>query len=182
MARHVVLLRGVNLVRTNRIAMVELRAALDSAGFHDVKTYVQSGNVVLTSKASPERVAADVHALIKERFGFDIAVVVRSADELARVVRRNPLGAVAVDPKHYLVTFLSGELPVAVIERLRSAAAPQERLAVHGCEIYSWHPVGVGRSPLWERIAARSLGVVATSRNWATVTTLLAMAEESADR
>ena len=162
--------------------MAELRAALESAGFRDVKTYVQSGNAVLTSKASPERVAADVHALIKKRFGFDIAVVVRSAEELARVVRRNPLTTVAVDPKHYLVTFLSAELPVAVVDRLHSTAAPQERLVVQGCEIYSWHPAGVGRSPLWEKIAAKGLGVVATSRNWATVTTLLAMAEESADR
>ena len=161
--------------------MGELRAALESAGFRGVKTYVQSGNVVVTSKSSPERVAAGVHALIKKRFGFDIAVVVRSADEVGRVVRRNPLAAVAVDPKLYLVTFLSAELPDVVVERLRSAAAPEERLAVHGREIYSWHPAGVGRSALWAKIAAKGLGVVATSRNWATVTTLLAMADESAD-
>ena len=79
MPRHVVLLRGINLVRRNRIAMPELRAALGADGFRDVTTYVQSGNVVLSSRASPERVAKRVNAVIKQRLGLDIVVLVRSA-------------------------------------------------------------------------------------------------------
>src|SRR5256885_7382820 len=71
MARHVVLLRGINLVRRNRIAMPELRAALGADGFGDVMTYVQSGNVVLSSRASPERVAKRVNAVIKQRLGLE---------------------------------------------------------------------------------------------------------------
>ena len=73
-ARHIVLLRGINLVKRNRISMPELRGALDEAGFGDVRTYVQSGNVVLSSHGSPERVARDVGALIKKRFDLDITV------------------------------------------------------------------------------------------------------------
>ncbi len=182
MTRHIVLLRAVNIVRANRVPMPQLRAALEADGFGDVKTYVQSGNIVLTSKASPERVAQRVHALIKKKFGHDIAVVVRSHAELNEIVKRNPLGKVARNPKRHLVTFLSGELPAAVKKKLSEVAGPEERFAVSGRQIYSWHPEGVGRSPLWERLGAKSLGVNATSRNWSTVTTLLAMSEEPKPR
>ena len=81
--RHVVLLRGVNLVPHHRIAMPELRAALVREGFRDVSTYVPSGNVVLSSRATPEGVAKEVNGLIKKRFGFDVVVVVRSHADFA---------------------------------------------------------------------------------------------------
>lgn len=181
MPRRVILLRGVNLVRTNRISMPQLRSALEAAGFRDVRTYLQSGNVVLSSRASADGVAGRVHEVIKERFGLDIIVVTRSRDELAAVVRRNPLAKIATDPRRYLVTFLSVQLSRGVVDNLASAAE-QEQFAVIGREVYSWHPDGAGRSPLWERLAGKALGIKGTSRNWVTVTTLLAMAEVSADR
>jgi uncharacterized protein (DUF1697 family) len=177
-----VLLRGVNLVRNNRVPMPRLRADLEEAGFGDVQTYVQSGNIVLTSKASPDRVAQRVRALIKKKFGHDIAVIVRSHAELKAVVKRNPLAKVARNPKRYLVTFLGSALPATTRKKLGDVAGPDERFAVHGKEIYSWHPEGVGRSPLWERLGAKALGATATSRNWSTVTTLLTMSEEGSDR
>jgi uncharacterized protein (DUF1697 family) len=157
--------------------MPELRAALQTRGFGDVSTYVQSGNVVLSSRASAERVAKDVNALIIKRFGLDVIVLVRSHAEMEEVVRRNPLSNVAVDPKRHLVTFMSAELPGEVVVRVTAVAGPQEHFSVIGREVYSWHPAGVGRSPLWERLAGKALGIAATSRNWSTVTTLLAMAE-----
>ena len=162
--------------------MPELRATLERGGFGDVSTYVQSGNVVLSSRASPDRVSKDVNALIKGRFGRDIVVLVRSGGELAEVVRRNPLAKIAVDPKRHLVTFLSTELPRELIDRLTALAGEREQFSVIGREVYSWHPAGVGRSPLWERLGGKALGVAATSRNWTTVTTLLAMADESTSR
>jgi len=176
------MLRGVNLVKRNRVAMPELRKALEADGFVDVKTYVQSGNIVLSSKASPERVTKRVQAVIKERFSLDIAVVVRSHAQLKAVVRRNPLARVANNPKRHLVTFLSARLPRELAAKLRAVAGSEERFAISGAEIYSWHPEGVGRSPLLERIAAKSLGITATSRNWDTVTTLLAMSEDATAR
>jgi uncharacterized protein (DUF1697 family) len=181
MPRHVVLLRGVNLVKRNRIAMPALREALTAAGFRDVATYLQSGNVVLSSPRSRERVGEQVADVIRRRFGFDITVLVRSPVELADVLRRNPLAAVAMNPRRYLVTFLSDELPPGLADDLASVAT-QEAFAVVGREVFSWHPEGIGRTPLWERLAGRRLGVAATSRNWATVTTLAAMADESTSR
>jgi len=181
MRRHVVLLRGINLVRRNRIAMPELRGILEAAGYRDVRTYVQSGNILLATRASQDGVAKDVKALISSHLGFHITVLVRSHEELAAVVQRNPLARIATDPRRYLVTFLSAELPPGLADKLASVAQ-QEPFAVIGREVYSWHPDGVGRSPLWEGLAAKGLGIDATSRNWTTVTTLLAMAEAPIDR
>jgi uncharacterized protein (DUF1697 family) len=179
MAQHVVLLRGINLGSRNRISMPELREALEEeAGFKDVRTYVQSGNVVLTSTAKPESVARKCEKVIKGRFGLEIPVVARTRAELARVVKRNPLGKVARDPKRYQVTFLSGKLSPNVVRELAAAAAPEERVEVIGREVYAWHPKTIARSRLWTKLAGKGLGVTATSRNWATVEALLALADE----
>jgi len=176
--RHVVLLRGINLPRHKRISMPELRGALEDAGFGDVKTYVQSGNVVLSSRAAPKTVAGKIERTIADRFGLDVDVVVRTRDELADVVERDPFGKRASDPKRLQVTFLAAEPHAEVIEKLEAAAAGGEQLVASGRELYSWHPNGVGRSKLAALLAGPRLGVTATARNWTTVTTLLALADE----
>ncbi len=159
--------------------MPALRECLAAARVKDVRTYVQSGNIVLSSGEAPEALARRCKKLITGEFGLDIAVIVRTRDELAKVVDLNPLGGVAVDPKRHQVTFLDAEVEPDRIERLRELAAPAEQLVGIGRELYSWHPDGVGRSKLWGRIAAAGgLGTTATARNWTTVTTLLAMADE----
>src|SRR5438874_1654856 len=104
MPRYVALLRGINIGPRNRISMAELRAALEEAGFGEVETYLQSGNVVLESRAKPESVRRQVEGVIAERFGLEIAVVLRTKAELAAVVRRNPHRRDATDPKRYQVT------------------------------------------------------------------------------
>jgi len=177
--RQALLLRGVNLGPRNRVPMAELRAALEDAGFEDVKTYLQSGNVVLSSKAKPEQTARKVGRLIQERFGLEIAVVARTGAQLARVVARNPLGDVAKDPKRYQVSFLDGTLPAASKRKLEQARIEPEQFVVHGREIYAWHPSGVARSKLWAALAGSGLGVTATARNWTTVTALLALVDTS---
>lgn len=172
MARYVVLLRGINLGSRNRIAMPELRAAFEEAGFEDVQTHLQSGNVVLGKRVG----AATVERLISERFGLEIPVVVRSGADLARIVKRNPLRRVATDPKRYQVTFLAKKLPAKAVRELEEVAAPDERVVVDGREVYAWHPQSIARSKLWAKLAGKSLGVTATSRNWSTVEALLELA------
>ena len=172
------LLRGINIGSRNRIAMPELREALAEAGFGEVKTHLQSGNVVLSSRASPEKVARKVERLIADRFGLDVDVVVRTRDELAEVVRRNPLGKVATNPKRYQVSFLDAEPDPEVVRKLADLAASSEQLVAAGRELYAWHPDGIGRSKLWAGLAGRGLGVTATARNWTTVTSLLELADD----
>lgn len=155
--------------------MPDLRAALD--GFGEVQTYVQSGNVVLSSRRSAERVRTEVERVVEQRFGFQVHVVVRTGDELADVIRRNPLGDVAANPKWYLVTFLASELPDERLPELAALSRGEERLAAAGRELYSWHPEGAARSKLWAKLASAGLGVTATSRNWTTVGVLAEMAD-----
>jgi uncharacterized protein (DUF1697 family) len=175
----ILLLRGINVGPRKRVSMPELRTALNEAGFADVRTYVQSGNVVLTSRASPAKVRTEAEALIAERFGFEVDVIVRTGEDLAEIVARNPLGEVASDPKRYQVGFLEAEPDSSAVQRIAELATGGEQMVAVGREVYSWHPAGAARSKLWAKLAANGLGVCATSRNWTTVTTLHEMAQES---
>ncbi|HTU85019.1 MAG TPA: DUF1697 domain-containing protein [Solirubrobacteraceae bacterium] len=176
----ILFLRGINLGSHKRVSMPALRSLLGEAGFEDVRTYVASGNVVLSSSSDPAGVASRAEGLIAEQFGFDVDVIVRTRDELAEVVARNPLGDVAVDPRRYQVTFLDEEIEDAALARLDLLSFEPERLVSVGRELYTWHPEGIGRSKLWAKVASRGgLGATGTARNWNTVTTLLAMADES---
>lgn len=156
--------------------MGELRELLTGAGYEDVRTYLQSGNVVLSTSRAADDAARDCERLIAERFGLEIAVVVRTAAQLRAVVKRDPLGDAVTEPKRYQVSFLESKLDAATIRRLDEAVTEPERLAVHGREIYAWHPDGVARSKLWAALASPKLGVKATARNWTTVTKLLELA------
>jgi uncharacterized protein (DUF1697 family) len=178
MTRQVVLLRGINIGSRNRIPMPELREALEGAGFEDVATYVQSGNIVLSSPLSAAKLAGEVERLVTASFDLDIPVVVRTRAQLAKVVELDPLGDVATDPKRYQVSFLDRTLSRAAVERLKDVAAAAEEVFVSGREVYAWHPSGAARSKLWALLAGRSLGVMATSRNWTTVTRLLELAAD----
>ena len=172
------MLRGINLGPSRRVPMADLRALFGEAGYENVRTYVQSGNIVLGSDAKPDVLEREAAALISERFGFEVPVVVRTRRELAAVVKLNPLGDVADNPKRYQVSFLSAKPAADVVQALQAAAVGNERVVAHGREIYAWHPDGVARSKLWSSLAGKGLGpgVVATARNWTTVTTLLEMA------
>ena len=179
MDRRIALLRGINLGPNRRIAMSALRDVLVGAGFGDVRTYVQSGNVVLASDADPEELEEECERLIGDAFGLDVDVIVRTRDELAEVIDRNPFPEAAEDPKRYQVTFLSRPLESSRVSELSSLAVGSERLAANERELYAWHPDGVARSKLSARLAGQGLGVKATARNWRTVTTLLEMADEA---
>ncbi len=173
---YAVLLRGINLGPHKRIAMPDLRAALTEAGYEDVRTYVASGNVVLRTTQTAPRLAAGCEALIVDRFGFEVPIIVRSAAELEQVIERDPLQGAADDPKRYQVTFLSGAPTPELIEQLTGLATEHERLEAIGSEIYAHHPDGVGRSKLALKLGGLKRPVVGTSRNWSTVQKLLEMA------
>ncbi len=178
MAHLVALLRGINLGPHKRIAMADLRNALSDAGYENVRTYVQSGNVVLASDTTPEHLEGELERLILARWSFEVPVIVRTREELQRVVERNPLGEVATNPKRYQVTFLTQELEPPRVEELSALASRSERVVAMGREVYAWHPEGVARSKLSAKLAGPALAAKATARNWTTVETLLAMASE----
>jgi uncharacterized protein (DUF1697 family) len=179
LSRQIALLRGINLASKRRVSMAELRELLSGHGYDDVRTHLQSGNVVLTSKVSGKRLQDELERQITDGLGLEVQVLVRTRDELADVVERNPLGDVADNPSRYLVNFLSAKPAAQVVRELGEADVAPEQLVVSGREIYAWHPNGIQRSELTKLLSERRLGVNVTARNWNTVTKLLAIADES---
>src|SRR2546422_6076184 len=107
MTRHVALLRAINVGGRNKIPMGRLRTLVDGLGYTGVRTYLQSGNAVLTASGSAAAVAGQIEAAIADELELDVTVLVRTRDEIATVIERNPLASVASDPTRYLVTFLA---------------------------------------------------------------------------
>lgn len=178
MGRQVALLRGINLGPHKRVSMAELRDLLTRLGYGDVRTHLQSGNVVLTSNVSAERLQRELEQQIEAGLGVDTSVVVRTRDELAGVVARDPLAGVVDDFARYQVSFLSAEPDPEWASQLAAVDVAPERFVLSGREIYAWHPDGVRRSRLAKLISEPRLGVTATARNWNTVTKLLELASE----
>jgi uncharacterized protein (DUF1697 family) len=169
------MLRAVN-VGGRRIAMPALRELLSGSGYSGARTYLQSGNVVLESEASPEQLADDARRLISERFGFDVPVIVRTLVELEAVLDHNPFPDGEQMPKLYWVSFLDAELPEDRVQWLAQRTKGGEQFTVVHREIYAWLPDGVARSKLASAMAAPAKGVTATARNWSSVRALRAMA------
>jgi uncharacterized protein (DUF1697 family) len=178
MPRQIALLRGINIGPNKRVPMPRLRELLTEHGYEDVKTYVASGNVVLTSKASPRKLEKELEKLIEDEWGFDVAVIVRTRDELADVIEREPFGKIVDNPKFLQVSFLSGEPDKENAKKINDACVEPEQVVIDGREIYAWHPDGIGRSDLAKLLATKKLGVTVTARNWRTVLALLALADE----
>ena len=173
--RCVALLRGINVGKARQVDMTRLREVLGARGHTDVRTHLRSGNVVLDTGLAEGDLVRDVEAAVREEFGFDVPVVVRTAAALAEVIAADPLGDVATDPARYLVTFL----PVApAAERLASLPPEPEddRFRVLGRELYQWLPGGVLGSATSGWRWGELLGVTGTARNWNTVRRLAELA------
>ena len=176
MPRQIALLRAVNLGPVNRVKMADLRALLEREGYEDVKTLFQSGNVVLTSAKKPDTVAREIERLLADELGVETDVVVRTRDELADAIERNPIAEADEQPKRCQVSFLAAKPDAAAVKRVAEIDVAPERFEVSGREVYAWHPDGLQRSKL-ARALGDGLGVTATARNWNTVTKLLELAD-----
>jgi len=172
MPRQVALLRGVNVGPTTKVAMADLRACFAELGFSEIKTYVNSGNVVFSGrKASPAKVEKAIAAVA----GWDVPVVLRTQAELSAVLEANPLGDVASNASRYLVSFADARIDAAKAADLDPDALAPEAFAIRGREAYLWLPNGVQRSPLAKAINEKRFGVRLTARNWRTVEKLTAL-------
>jgi uncharacterized protein (DUF1697 family) len=176
MPTQIALLRGVNVGAHNRLPMAELRAHLTSLGYGDVRTLLQSGNVVLDADVAPGRLAADIERELAERFGVRSPVVVRTREQLGEIVARDPLRDIVTQDKLYQVSFLSATPAQEAIAKLVATDLEPERFVHSGQEIYAWHPQGIHSSPLARMLSDRTLGVVVTARNWRTTVKLLELA------
>jgi uncharacterized protein (DUF1697 family) len=174
--RYVALLRGINVGRAKRIAMADLRDLVGSLGFSDVRTLLNSGNVLFTGRrVRPERLAGTIEDALVERLGVASRVTVLDGAGLAEVVDGNPLREGISAPSRFLVAFLRDPASARTkLEPLDRREWGGDAFALGTRAAYLWCPGGILQSPLLD-VVSRSLGDGVTTRNWATVTRLQAM-------
>jgi uncharacterized protein (DUF1697 family) len=177
----VALLRGINVGKHRRVAMADVRAALEEAGYPDVNTHLQSGNVVLRAREPPrETVERAIEKALRTGLDLEIDVIVRTARELARITKGNPLIGPGTDPATLHVAFLKSKPSAATAGALDSAAFGRDEFVLRGAELYLRYPEGYGRSKMTAAFFERTLRTPVTVRNWRVVTKLAELA--AADR
>jgi uncharacterized protein (DUF1697 family) len=170
----VLLLRGINVNPTTKVAMSDLRALLLALGYEDVRTLLQSGNVLLTSPKRPA--VGPIESAIASETGVRSKVVVLSLEEVRAIASANPLLDTSDDLSKMVITFLDGDIVPSEIERPSDVDLAPERLVIAPRAIYQWCPDGILKSslrPSWWR----QFGPNLTARNVRTVNRILAAAD-----
>ena len=175
--RYVALLRGINVGGNKRVAMADLRSALESLGYEDVSTVLQSGNAVFSApggKASASE--RSIERVIESRLAMSVKVLVRTGPELSAIIKANPLPEAVAEPAKLHVAFLSAQPEPGRFESIDASRFEREVFRQDGRALYIWYRDGAGSSKLTNAVLESRLGVTATSRNWNTVTKLAALA------
>jgi uncharacterized protein (DUF1697 family) len=176
--RYIALLRGINVGRAKRVAMADLRALVEGLGYSEVRTLLNSGNVVFTaSKTTDGRAASAIEEAITEQLGISSRVTLLNAAELAGVVKDNPLLDIADNPSRLLVALPTSKSDTTLLTPLLKEKWGAEVLALGERAAYIWSPGGISESRMAEAVA-RILGDGVTSRNWTTIQKLHALAME----
>ena len=173
----IVLLRGINVGGNNMIKMADLRRVLEAGGFTEVKTLLQSGNVVVTSDLEPRDVEKKISHILATDLNKTVDVFALDTGTWRRLIEANPFPHEAVDDPSHLVLIVSRQAPSAeAVDAVRSANSGPERFELaQGC-LYVFYPEGIGDSKLpkvpgWNKLAASG-----TARNWNTVLKLAELA------
>jgi uncharacterized protein (DUF1697 family) len=175
MVSHIALLRGIN-VGGNMLKMDRLREIFAGLGLADVKTYLQSGNVLFTANEKPQVLADMIEKQIGRETRLPVSAIIRTPAQLKRVIAANPfLEGAGANGGMLHVTFLAGVASKAGLAALAKVEAGADRWHAAGSEIYLRCPDGYGRSKLNNTAIEKRLGVRATTRNWNTVTALDAL-------
>jgi len=178
-AAHLALLRGINVGGANKLPMNELRDLFVAAGCRDVRTYIQSGNVIF--RADPQIVASLPSVMttrIAERFGFRVPLVMRTAAQIGDVIEHSPFIVEGAATETLHVLFLADLPPAPRVVALDPDRSPPDTFIVRGQEIYLRLPHGAARTKLTNAYFDATLATTSTARNWRTVTTLRALMDE----
>lgn len=174
---HVALLRGINVGGKNKLPMTALVEIFKGLGCADVRTYIQSGNVVFSaSDALVRRIPTEVAATIEKKLGLTVPVITRSLDEWRTVATTNPFMTAGQDTKKLHVAFLASTPDDANVAAVDPDRSPPDEIVVRGKEIYLFYPNGVARTKLTNAYFDSKLATTSTVRNWNTVLKLLSLA------
>jgi uncharacterized protein (DUF1697 family) len=176
MNTYIVLLRGVMPSGKNKVPMVRLREVLSGVGFGNVRTYVQSGNVLVDTGLSADEVGKSVRELIKKHIGPDLAVVVRTGPELQKVLEENPFQQ-GYDISRVFFVVLAQIPAMEKVQELSAQDFGDEKLAFSTTKdtAYMYIPGPYGRGRLSNNFLEKKLGVSATMRNFNTMSRLVEM-------
>jgi uncharacterized protein (DUF1697 family) len=166
---YVALLRGINVGTAKRVAMADLRAVIESLGYADARTLLNSGNAVFSCpRALKKSAAQDLQAALQKKTGVSSRFTLRSAAELDQVIRANPLLDVGTDHSRLFVAFVTDQDDIAKLEPLLEQPWKPESLALGPGVAYIWCPNGLTESRASGAVG-KALGDGVTVRNWATV-------------
>jgi uncharacterized protein (DUF1697 family) len=175
---YVAMLRGVN-VGGNSLKMDWLRDACANIGMQNIRTYVQSGNIVFSSRLAAAKLAETLKTTIDAKTRLPVSVVVRNASEMAKIVAGNPfVKQNGIEPTKLHVTFLAKAPSKPALDKLDALAGTRDEYRLAKQEIYLHCPINYGETKLSNAAIEKALSVGATTRNWTTVTTLCAIAAE----
>nr|WP_321227009.1 DUF1697 domain-containing protein [uncultured Psychroserpens sp.] len=177
MINFIILLRGINVGGHKKVAMAELRDLLAKTGFEAVKTYIQSGNVILQSKEDKNEIESKVKAAIQSHFGFDVPVLARTRVELEQIFDACPFSEEKKENSYFV---LLSKIPNAeLIDEVMKITYENEEFHIIDDCIYFYSSVGYGNSKFNMNLFEKKLGVKATSRNFKTMVKLIAMFSEN---
>lgn len=177
MSRYVAFLRGINVSGQKKVPMAELRSILSSIGLGDVKTYIQSGNVIFSSeRTSTSKLEERIEKVIKKSFCFDVLVLVKSVEELQKILQNNPFDYednVAANKIYFVLLFQNPGLEK--INAFKTEVFPSEKWEFNKNCIYLCCENGYGKAKLNNNMVERKLKVDATTRNYRTMRKLIDM-------
>jgi uncharacterized protein (DUF1697 family) len=170
MSTFIALLRGINVGGRNKIPMQELRMLCGSLGWTDVRTYIQSGNVIFRAGSVASALEGELERTIEHELGLSIPVLVRTAADWPVYVRGNPFPDASVTEPNRVMLALSKRPPrCTAVDELRERAEDGEQIARVGDALWFYYAGGAGRSKLSPALVDRLVGSLVTARNWRTV-------------
>ncbi|AIQ72305.1 MULTISPECIES: DUF1697 domain-containing protein [Paenibacillus] len=177
MTTYIALLRGINVGGNKIIKMLDLKAMFQALGFANVRTYIQSGNVVFESdEGSVSLLSGVIERQIHEVFGFEVSVIIRTLAEMENVIANDPFQLSEPEEfKRWYVTFLPAEPSAEALDKLRTYENGPDKVRFVGREMYILYEVSVSQSPLFKVPFDKILGMPITARNWNTVNKLVAI-------
>ena len=176
MAQYIALLRGINVSGQKKIKMIELKKLFEDLSFTNVETYIQSGNVLFSSKSINSKSMKDtIEKRIALDFGFQVQSILKTPAELGKTLKKNPF-LKNKDIARVYYTFLSAKPSAANIKKLSDTDYSPEEYVINGDVVFLFFPAGYGKAKLNNNFFEKKLGVYATTRNHKTVETLFEMA------
>ncbi len=167
------LLRGINVSGQKIIKMEDLRKLMETAGFTDVGTFIQSGNILFSTERSKSESAKIIGDAIKDKYGFDVGIIILDKSKLEKTIKNNPYIRQGAELKSLYVVFLSDKPSTENLEKLKATPTGDDEFVLIDDILYVNYDSSAGNSKLSNALIEKKLNVVSTMRNWNTVNKLL---------